>query len=99
MEPEALTPPYFNIAEKRKVTVNATCGENVPSGERFCKLVGYDRLEIEDHFEVLDGQVSKGVDSESMNRNRTRTRETKAESLVLYCTMYIVVVVHYCIIS
>jgi hypothetical protein len=37
-----LTPPYFNIAEKRKVTANATCGEGVAQKEVYCKLVGYD---------------------------------------------------------
>ncbi len=38
-ETTVLTPPYFNIAEKRKVTVNATCGEGVAQKEVYCKLV------------------------------------------------------------
>lgn len=41
-----LTPPYFNIAENRVVTVNATCGEGYPSKEVYCKLVGYDRFQL-----------------------------------------------------
>ena len=53
----ALTPPYFNIAENRNVTVNATCGEGVALKEVYCKLVGYDRFEGLSAFKVLDGQV------------------------------------------
>jgi hypothetical protein len=54
-----LTPPYFNIAEKRKVTVNATCGEGVAQKEVYCKLVGYDsRLDAgRITYDILDGQV------------------------------------------
>ena len=54
----ALTPPYFNIAENRVVTVNATCGEGYPSKEVYCKLVGYDRFDIGlAKYDILDGQV------------------------------------------
>ena len=54
-----MTPPYFNIAEKRKVTVNATCGEGVAQKEVYCKLVGYDsRLDAgRITYDILDGQV------------------------------------------
>ena len=38
-----MSPQYFNIAEKKKVTVNATCGEGYTNQKHyFCKLVGYD---------------------------------------------------------
>ena len=38
-----MSPQYFNIAEKKKVTVNATCGEGyIGQKHYFCKLVGYD---------------------------------------------------------
>ena len=42
-----LTPAYFNIAENRPITANATCGEGAgAAGERYCKLVaGYDRID------------------------------------------------------
>ena len=57
-----LTPPYFNIAENRPITSNATCGEGVGVGkESFCKLVGgFDRIDETWHGgnkEILDGQV------------------------------------------
>jgi len=54
-----LTPPYFNIAEKRKVTVNATCGEGVAQKEVYCKLVGYDSRHDAGRitYDILDGQV------------------------------------------
>ncbi len=48
---------FFTFLDK--VTVNATCGEGIPNGDRYCKLVGYDRLEIMQQFEILDGQVIK----------------------------------------
>lgn len=53
-----LTPPYFNIAENRKVTVNATCGEGIAVREVYCKLVGFDRFDVTiSKFDILDGQV------------------------------------------
>lgn len=51
----ALTPPYFNIALNRNVSVNATCGEGIAGREVYCKLVGYDRPEM--HQLIRDGQV------------------------------------------
>ena len=59
---EVLTPPYFNIAENRKVTANATCGCADPNcavvqKEVYCKLVGYDRLDYASTFDIRDGQV------------------------------------------
>jgi hypothetical protein len=56
-----LAPPYFNIAEKRKITVNATCGEGVSRKEVYCKLVGYDSFMGASTQRILDGQVSKKV--------------------------------------
>lgn len=55
--PGALTPPYFNIAENRNVSVNATCGEGVALREVYCKLVGYDRFDGLSKFKIVDGQV------------------------------------------
>ena len=57
-----LTPPYFNIAENRPITANATCGEGVGVGkESFCKLVGgFDRIDETwgRNQQILDGQVN-----------------------------------------
>lgn len=53
-----LVPPYFNIAEKKKVTVNATCGEGISKKEIYCKLVGYDSIISTSDSEIRDGQVN-----------------------------------------
>lgn len=37
---QVLTPPYFNLAENRRITASATCGEGVADPELYCKLVG-----------------------------------------------------------
>lgn len=50
---EILTPPYFNLAQGKKVTATATCGDE--GTELYCKLVGANA----DHDEhVIQGQVS-----------------------------------------
>ena len=49
-----LAPPYFNIAEKKIVTVNATCGEGtITKKEVYCKLVGYDSYLHTQHQNVF----------------------------------------------
>lgn len=35
-----LTPPYFNLAEGRKITASSTCGVGIEGRELYCKLVG-----------------------------------------------------------
>ncbi|XP_076046327.1 laminin subunit alpha isoform X4 [Oratosquilla oratoria] len=35
-----LSPPSFNLAENRRITATATCGEGVSDPELYCKLVG-----------------------------------------------------------
>lgn len=37
---ETLTPPYFNLAEGRKITASSTCGVDIDGPELYCKLVG-----------------------------------------------------------
>ncbi|XP_050725715.1 laminin subunit alpha-like isoform X5 [Eriocheir sinensis] len=37
---QVLTPPYFNLAENRRITATSTCGEGVAGPEEYCKLVG-----------------------------------------------------------
>ena len=39
---EVLTPPYFNLAEGRRITATATCGDDVSDRELYCKLTGAD---------------------------------------------------------
>ena len=56
-EQDLSTMPYFNIAEKKKVTVNATCGEDPTRKEVYCKLVGYDSIFSQSASNILDGQV------------------------------------------
>ena len=55
-----LTPPYFNIAENRPITANATCGEGGVGKESYCKLVGgFDRIDEtwSQNRDIIDGQV------------------------------------------
>ena len=35
-----LTPPYFNLAEGRKISASSTCGIDIDGPELYCKLVG-----------------------------------------------------------
>ena len=57
---QVLTPPYFNLAEGRRITATATCGENVDQPELYCKLVGADSDEPQD-FNLIQGQVMLSV--------------------------------------
>lgn len=53
-----LTPPYFNLAEGRKITASATCGVDTDGAELYCKLVGANTEN--DHlnqYSVIQGQV------------------------------------------
>lgn len=51
---EVLTPPYFNIAENRRITATATCGDE--GQERYCKLVGANS-ETGVGNNIINGQV------------------------------------------
>lgn len=58
--PEVLTPPYFNLAEGRRITATATCGEGTQEPELYCKLVGANserNVDYEGNL-VIQGQVS-----------------------------------------
>ena len=57
-----LTLPYFNIALNKKITVNATCGENTIRKETYCKLVGYDSFIVATSNQILDGHVNWTID-------------------------------------
>lgn len=50
-----LTPPYFNLAEHRKIYASATCGVGATDSEElYCKLVGAVGNESE---HLIQGQV------------------------------------------
>lgn len=49
---EILTPPYFNLAQGKKITATATCGDEGP--ELYCKLAGAN-TDADEH--VIQGQV------------------------------------------
>lgn len=54
-----LTPPYFNLAEGRKIHASATCGVDTDGPELYCKLVGANTENEQDtaKYEVIQGQV------------------------------------------
>ncbi|KAJ3649571.1 hypothetical protein Zmor_021307 [Zophobas morio] len=51
----SLTPPYFNLAEGRKITASATCGVDTEGPELYCKLVGAN-AENDLNVNVIQGQ-------------------------------------------
>lgn len=53
-----LTPPYFNLAEGRRVTATATCGEDIVGPELYCKLVGAN-ADRDVNINLIQGQVRK----------------------------------------
>lgn len=59
---QVLTPPYFNLAENRRITATATCGLDVSDPELYCKLVGAnaDRGASFSDDLIQGGQVSSG---------------------------------------
>lgn len=54
---EILTPPYFNLAEGRKIYASATCGEDSEGSELYCKLVGANAENDLNVDNVIQGQV------------------------------------------
>lgn len=53
---EILTPPYFNLAEKKKITATATCGVDTEGPELYCKLVGAN-ADSDIDVNLIQGQV------------------------------------------
>ncbi|KAK6627792.1 hypothetical protein RUM44_010271 [Polyplax serrata] len=53
---EVLTPPYFNLADGRRITATATCGEGTPEPELYCKLVGAN-ADRDVNINLIQGQV------------------------------------------
>lgn len=52
-----LTPPYFNLAEGRKIHATSTCGVGSDGPELYCKLVGANTENDNHLFELIQGQV------------------------------------------
>ena len=59
---QVLTPPYFNLAENRRITATATCGVDVGEDpELYCKLVGANSdVGVQTSNIIQGGQVSGG---------------------------------------
>ena len=55
-----LTPPYFNLAEGRKISATATCGVDSDQPELYCKLVGAN-TENDNQVSVIHGQVNYSI--------------------------------------
>lgn len=53
-----LTPPYFNLAEGRKIHATATCGVDTDGPELYCKLVGANTENDHNYYSLIQGQVS-----------------------------------------
>lgn len=57
-----LTPPYFNLAEGRRIVASATCGVGTDGPELYCKLVGANtENDHQNQYSVIQGQVSFGT--------------------------------------
>lgn len=54
---EILTPPYFNLAEGKKIIASATCGVDTTGPELYCKLVGAN-ADQDENINLIQGQVS-----------------------------------------
>lgn len=52
-----LTPPYFNLAEGRKISASATCGVDTDGPELYCKLVGANTENDHQFSSLIQGQV------------------------------------------
>lgn len=57
---ELLTPPYFNLANGRKINATATCGvgDDIKEPEVYCKLVGAN-ADSDVSINLIQGQVSR----------------------------------------
>lgn len=52
-----LTPPYFNLAEGRKISASATCGVDTDEPELYCKLVAANTEVDKQLYSLIQGQV------------------------------------------
>ncbi|GAB6025535.1 hypothetical protein CHUAL_011266 [Chamberlinius hualienensis] len=62
---QVLNPPYFNLAEGRRITATATCGVGVSEPELYCKLVGAHADQKDNpNVNLIQGQVCDYCDPE-----------------------------------
>ena len=54
---EELAPPYFNLADNRRIYASSTCGEEINEPELYCKLVGSSASSSDDEYNIIKGQV------------------------------------------
>ncbi|XP_015919728.2 laminin subunit alpha isoform X1 [Parasteatoda tepidariorum] len=65
---EVLNPPYFNLAEGRKIVASATCGVGVNEPELYCKLVGANTDSRDNpNINLIQGQVCDYCDPSNPN--------------------------------
>ena len=69
-----LTPPYFNLAEGRRIYATATCGEGIQEPELYCKLVGAN-ADRDVNINLIQGQVSSSVYCIKSNSCNDKTSE------------------------
>lgn len=58
---ETLTPPYFNLAEGRKISASSTCGIDIDGPELYCKLVGSHTDDQQNQTSSFDDQFNPGL--------------------------------------
>lgn len=58
---ETLTPPYFNLAEGRKITASSTCGIDIDGPELYCKLVGSHTDDQQNQTAFIEDQFNTGL--------------------------------------
>lgn len=61
---EVLTPPYFNLAQERRIYASSTCGVDVIGPELYCRLTGASSENgFGDPFrEIIQGQYCDNCD-------------------------------------
>lgn len=64
-----LTPPYFNLAEGRKISATSTCGVGTDGPELYCKLVGANTEHDNNQhkYELIQGQVKAWIRINKVN--------------------------------
>ncbi|XP_054719477.1 laminin subunit alpha-like [Uloborus diversus] len=66
---QVLNPPLFNLAEGRKISASATCGEGVVEPELYCKLVGANTDRQDNpNINLIQGQVCDFCDPNDPKR-------------------------------
>lgn len=58
---ETLTPPYFNLAENKKIFASSTCGVDIDGPELYCKLVGSNTYDQQNQTSSFDDQFNPGL--------------------------------------